>query len=339
MNILYEHENPEFSSQSDEQADNYRQIDDSVRPRSLQEFIGQTELRTNLNVYLQAARERRQAMDHTLFYGNPGLGKTTLSQIMASELGVNIVSTSGPVIERSGDLAAILTNLGRHDILFIDEIHRLPASVEEVLYPALEDFKLDLVIGQGPGARTVKLDLEPFTLVGATTRIGLLSSPLRDRFGVIMRLEFYTPQELAQVVKRTAAILSVPISPEGAMEIGRRARGTPRIANRLLRRVRDYVLVDGGGVVGAEEAARALNRMDVDQCGLDQMDRRLLEVMIEHYDGGPVGLKTLAAAVAEDERTIEDIFEPYLMQCGFIKRTSRGRMVTARAYKHLKLLG
>ena len=211
--------------------------------------------------------------------------------------------------------------------------------MEEVLYPALEDFKLDLVIGQGPGARTVKLDLEPFTLVGATTRIGLLSSPLRDRFGVILRLEFYTPQELAQVVKRTAAILSVPISSEGAMEIGRRARGTPRIANRLLRRVRDYVLVDGGGVVGAEEAARALNRMDVDQCGLDQMDRRLLEVMIEHYDGGPVGLKTLAAAVAEDERTIEDIFEPYLMQCGFIKRTSRGRMVTARAYKHLKLLG
>ena len=335
MSILYEQENPEFAAQ----ADNFRQMDDSVRPRSLDEFIGQTELRTNLKVYLQAARERRQAMDHTLFYGNPGLGKTTLSQIMASELGVNIVSTSGPVIERSGDLAAILTNLGPHDILFIDEIHRLPPAVEEVLYPALEDFKLDLIIGQGPGARTVKIDLEPFTLVGATTRIGLLSSPLRDRFGVIMRLEFYTPQELAQVVKRTAAILSVPISPEGALEIGRRARGTPRIANRLLRRVRDYVLVEGGRVVDEAQAAKALDRMDVDHCGLDQMDRRLLETMIKHYDGGPVGLKTLAAAVAEDERTIEDIFEPYLMQCGFLKRTSRGRMVTAKAYKHLKMLG
>ena len=335
MSILYEQENPEFAVQ----ADSFRQMDDSVRPRSLEEFIGQTELRTNLKVYLQAARERRQAMDHTLFYGNPGLGKTTLSQIMASELGVNIVSTSGPVIERSGDLAAILTNLGAHDILFIDEIHRLPPAVEEVLYPALEDFKLDLIIGQGPGARTVKIDLEPFTLVGATTRIGLLSSPLRDRFGVIMRLEFYTPEELAQVVKRTAAILTVPVSPEGALEIGRRARGTPRIANRLLRRVRDYVLVEGGQVVGELEAAKALDRMDVDHCGLDQMDRRLLETMIKHYDGGPVGLKTLAAAVAEDERTIEDIFEPYLMQCGFLKRTSRGRMVTAKAYKHLNMLG
>ncbi len=317
----------------------FKRMDDSVRPRSLDEFIGQSELCTNLKIYLQAARERRQAMDHTLFYGNPGLGKTTLSQIMASELGVNIVSTSGPVIERSGDLAAILTNLGRHDLLFIDEIHRLPATVEEVLYPALEDFKLDLVIGQGPGARTVKIDLEPFTLVGATTRIGLLSSPLRDRFGVIMRLEFYSPEELAKVVKRTAAILSVPISPEGALEIGRRARGTPRIANRLLRRVRDYVLVEGGDVVDLDRASRALERMDVDHCGLDQMDRRLLEVMIRHYDGGPVGLKTLAAAVSEDERTIEDIFEPYLMQCGFLKRTSRGRMVTAKAYKHLGLLG
>ena len=335
MSILYEQENSEFAAQ----ADSFRQMDDSVRPRSLEEFIGQTELRTNLKVYLQAARERRQAMDHTLFYGNPGLGKTTLSQIMASELGVNIVSTSGPVIERSGDLAAILTNLGPHDILFIDEIHRLPPAVEEVLYPALEDFKLDLIIGQGPGARTVKIDLEPFTLVGATTRIGLLSSPLRDRFGVIMRLEFYTPQELAQVVKRTAAILAEPISPEGALEIGRRARGTPRIANRLLRRVRDYVLVEGGRVVDELEAARALDRMDVDHCGLDQMDRRLLETMIKHYDGGPVGLKTLAAAVAEDERTIEDIFEPYLMQCGFLKRTSRGRMVTAKAYKHLNMPG
>ena len=313
-------------------------MDESIRPSSLDDFIGQEELRKNLKVYIQAAKTREQAMDHTMFYGNPGLGKTTLSQIMAEELGVNIVSTSGPVLERSGDLAAILTNLGRNDILFVDEIHRMPISVEEVLYPAMEDFKLDLVIGQGPGARTVKIDLEPFTLVGATTRIGLLSSPLRDRFGVICRLEFYTPQELATIVTRTARILGVEIAPDGALEIGRRSRGTPRIANRLLRRVRDFATVKGGVAVDAELASGALQMMDVDESGLDQMDRKLLSVLIEHYGGGPVGAKTLAVACSEDVKTIEDIYEPYLIQCGFIKRTHRGRVATAKAYRHLNFL-
>lgn len=313
-------------------------LDESVRPRSLDDFIGQDELRANLRVYLGAARERGKALDHTLFYGNPGLGKTTLAQIMAAELGVNLICTSGPVLERSGDLAAILTNLGRHDILFVDEIHRMPIAVEEVLYPAMEDFKLDLVIGQGPAARTVKIDLEPFTLVGATTRMGLISSPLRDRFGIVARLEYYTPGDLARVVRRTARILGVEVTPEGAEEIGRRSRGTPRIANRLLRRVRDFALVRGNGRVTVEEASAALKRMDVDENGLDQMDRKLLEVLITHYDGGPVGIKTLAVACSEEVRTIEDIYEPYLIQCGFLKRTPRGRMATARAYKHLKLL-
>ncbi|WP_241159642.1 Holliday junction branch migration DNA helicase RuvB [Desulfovibrio sp. ZJ200] len=313
-------------------------LDESVRPRSLDDFIGQDELRANLRVYLGAARERGKALDHTLFYGNPGLGKTTLAQIMAAELGVNLICTSGPVLERSGDLAAILTNLGRNDILFVDEIHRMPIAVEEVLYPAMEDFKLDLVIGQGPAARTVKIDLEPFTLVGATTRMGLISSPLRDRFGIVARLEYYTPGDLARVVQRTARILGVEVTPEGAEEIGRRSRGTPRIANRLLRRVRDFALVRGNGRVTFEEAAAALKRMDVDENGLDQMDRKLLEVLITHYDGGPVGIKTLAVACSEEVRTIEDIYEPYLIQCGFLKRTPRGRMATAKAYKHLKLL-
>ena len=313
-------------------------LDESVRPRSLDDFIGQDELRAYLRVYLDAARERGKALDHTLFYGNPGLGKTTLAQIMASELGVNLVCTSGPVLERSGDLAAILTNLGRHDILFVDEIHRMPIAVEEVLYPAMEDFKLDLVIGQGPAARTVKIDLEPFTLVGATTRMGLISSPLRDRFGIVARLEYYSPTDLARVVRRSARILGVEVTPDGAEEIGRRSRGTPRIANRLLRRVRDFALIRGNGQVTGGEASAALKRMDVDEHGLDQMDRKLLEVLITHYDGGPVGIKTLAVACSEEVRTIEDIYEPYLIQCGFLKRTPRGRMATARAYKHLKLL-
>ena len=312
--------------------------DDSVRPRSLEDFIGQDELRANLRVFIDAARERGKALDHTLFYGNPGLGKTTLAQIMASELGVNLVCTSGPVLERSGDLAAILTNLSRHDILFVDEIHRMPVAVEEVLYPAMEDFKLDLVIGQGPAARTVKIDLEPFTLAGATTRMGLISSPLRDRFGIVARLEYYQPADLARIVSRSARILGVSITPDGAEEIGRRSRGTPRIANRLLRRVRDFALVHGNGEITAAEAREALSRMDVDELGLDQMDRRLLEVIITHYDGGPVGVKTLAAACSEEVRTIEDIYEPYLIQCGFLKRTQRGRMATARAYRHLNLL-
>ncbi|MDR3319917.1 MAG: Holliday junction branch migration DNA helicase RuvB [Desulfovibrio sp.] len=311
--------------------------DESVRPRSLEDFIGQEELRVNLRVYLDAARELGKALDHTLFYGNPGLGKTTLAQIMAAELGVNIICTSGPVLERSGDLAAILTNLGRHDILFVDEIHRMPIVVEEVLYPAMEDFKLDLVIGQGPAARTVKIDLDPFTLVGATTRMGLISSPLRDRFGIIARLEYYNPAELARVVRRTAAILNVDVSENGAVEIGRRSRGIPRIANRLLRRIRDFALVRGDGRITAEQAKQALVRMDVDEKGLDQMDRNLLEVLIDHYDGGPVGIKTLAAACSEDVRTLEDIYEPYLIQCGFLKRTLRGRMATGKAYAHLKL--
>ena len=313
--------------------------DEQVRPRSLSEFIGHEDLRANLQVYLQAARDRGQALDHTLFHGNPGLGKTTLAQIMAAELGVNLVSTSGPVLERSGDLAAILTNLNRNDILFVDEIHRMPIAVEEVLYPAMEDFKLDLVIGQGPGARTVKIEVEPFTLVGATTRIGLLSSPLRDRFGVILRLEFYSPDELARIVARTSRILNIAITEDGALEIGRRSRGTPRIANRLLRRVRDFTTVRGRDAIGEEDASHALARMDVDESGLDQMDRKLLSVLIEHYGGGPAGLKTLAVACSEDVRTIEDIYEPYLIQSGFLKRTPRGRMATAKAYRHLNMLG
>lgn len=309
--------------------------DESVRPATLDDFIGQDELRANLRVFMEAARDRKKALDHTLFYGNPGLGKTTLAQIMASELGVNLVCTSGPVLERSGDLAAILTNLGRHDILFVDEIHRMPIHVEEVLYPAMEDYKLDLVIGQGPAARTVKIDVEPFTLAGATTRMGLISSPLRDRFGIVARLEYYTPAELARIVGRTAKILNVAIDEEGAIEIGKRSRGTPRIANRLLRRVRDFALVHGDGTIGRLEAAAALSRLDVDEQGLDQMDRMILDVIINHYGGGPVGLKTLAVACSEEVRTIEDIYEPYLIQRGFIKRTPRGRMATKRAYEHL----
>ncbi|MDR2695634.1 MAG: Holliday junction branch migration DNA helicase RuvB [Deltaproteobacteria bacterium] len=312
--------------------DQARIHDESVRPRSLDDFIGQTELRANLRVFLEAASERGRALDHVLFHGNPGLGKTTLAQIMASELGVNIVCTSGPVLERSGDLAAILTNLGQHDLLFVDEIHRMPVAVEEVLYPAMEDFKLDLIIGQGPAARTVKIDVEPFTLVGATTRVGLLSAPLRDRFGIVMRLEYYKPEELAQVVRRSAQILRIEITDSGALEIGRRARGTPRIANRLLRRVRDFALVHGSGKVTEEQAADALQRMDVDENGLDQMDRKLLWVLIHHFGGGPVGVKTLAVACSEEVRTLEEIYEPYLIQCGFLKRGPRGRMATRRAY-------
>lgn len=312
--------------------------DDHIRPQRLEDFIGQEELRANLAVYLQAARERGQAMDHTLFYGNPGLGKTTLARIMASELGVNLVCTSGPVLERGGDLAAILTNLARNDILFVDEIHRMPAAVEEILYPAMEDYSLDLIIGQGPAARTVKIDLEPFTLVGATTRLGLLTSPLRDRFGALLRLEFYSPEELARIVHRASRILQTSVDEEGALEIGRRSRGTPRIANRLLRRVRDFAAVQGREVISRDIASQALERMDVDEHGLDQMDRKLLEVLIHHYGGGPAGVKTLAVAVGEEVRTIEDIYEPFLIQRGFLKRTPRGRVATARAYKHLGLL-
>ncbi|MFW5791059.1 MAG: Holliday junction branch migration DNA helicase RuvB [Desulfohalobiaceae bacterium] len=316
-----------------------RVAEEPVRPRTLDEFIGQDDIRSNLRVFLQSARERGQAIDHTLLYGNPGLGKTTLAQIIAGELGVNMVSTSGPVMERSGDLAAILTNLNEHDVLFVDEIHRMPATVEEILYPALEDFKLDLVIGQGPGARSVKIDLEPFTLVGATTRIGLLTSPLRDRFGVIFRLDFYQPEELARIVLRAAGILNIRITPDGALEVGKRSRGTPRIANRLLRRVRDFAMVQGTEVVDAQAAHLALQRLDVDQLGLDQMDRKILSCLVEQFGGGPVGVKTIAVACSEEVRTLEEIYEPYLIQCGFLKRTSRGRVATAKAYEHLVRFG
>ena len=313
-------------------------VDEPIRPLKLEDFVGQDDLRGNLKVFLQSALERGQAMDHTILYGNPGLGKTTLAQIIACELGVNLVSTSGPVLERSGDLAAILTNLQRHDVLFVDEIHRLPVTVEEILYPALEDFKLDLVIGQGPGARTVKIDLEPFTLVGATTRIGLLSSPLRDRFGVIFRLEFYAPDDLARIVTRSARILNIGLTDGGALEIGQRSRGTPRIANRLLRRVRDFAMVQAVETIDRQHARAALDRLDVDAVGLAQMDRKILMALIKHFGGGPVGVKTIATACSEEVRALEEIYEPYLIQSGFLKRTSRGRVATGKAYRHLKII-
>ncbi len=310
--------------------------DDSIRPSRLSDFIGQDDLRANLRVFLHAAMEQGRPLDHSLLYGPPGLGKTTLAQIMASELGVNLVTTTGPVLERCGDLAAIVTNLRRGDILFIDEIHRMPPAVEEILYPAMEDFKLDLIIGQGPGARTVRIDLEPFTLVGATTRLGLLTSPLRDRFGVIFRLEFYSPEDLARIVTRAAGIIGIGITPGGALVVGQRSRGTPRIAGRLLRRLRDFAVVAGATTLDEELAREALARLDVDPHGLDQMDRKILEILIGHYEGGPVGVKTLAVALSEEVRTIEEIYEPYLIQCGLIKRTPRGRVATAKAYAHIK---
>ena len=305
-----------------------------VRPRSLDEFIGQDDLKANLKVYLQAALERGKAMDHTLFFGGPGLGKTTLAQIMAAELGVNIVSINGPSLEHGGDLAAILADLAPQDLLFVDEIHRLPVSVEETLYPAMEDFRLNMIMGQGPGARSVKITLNPFTLVGATTRSGLLSAPLRDRFGIHLRLEFYSPEELARIASRAARLLGIRLQEEGAMEIGRRARGTPRIANRLLRRIWDFCVVNRREELGTEEAAHALDSMGVDELGLDQMDRKLLSVILDNYAGGPVGLKTLAVACSEDARTLEEIYEPYLIQIGFLKRTAQGRTATAKAMQY-----
>lgn len=306
----------------------------SLRPRRLSEYIGQIKAKENLQVFIDAARSRRESLDHVLFFGPPGLGKTTLANIIAAEMGVSIKSTSGPVIEKAGDLAAVLTNLEAGDVLFIDEIHRLSPVIEEVLYPALEDYQLDIMIGQGPSARSIKLDLPRFTLVGATTRIGLLSSPLRDRFGVITRLEFYSPEELAIIIHRSAEILGIPITADGAEEISRRSRGTPRIANRLLRRVRDFAEILGNGCIDQELAALALRRLEVDSCGFDHMDCLLLLTLIDKFSGGPVGLETLAAAIGEEKGSIEDVIEPYLIQQGYLIRTPRGRMATPLTYKH-----
>jgi holliday junction DNA helicase RuvB len=314
---------------------NEEAIERALRPKGLAEYVGQSKAREQLEIFIGAARMRNEAMDHVLLFGPPGLGKTTLSHIIANELGVNLRHTSGPVLEKPKDLAAILTNLERNDVLFIDEIHRLSPVVEEILYPALEDYQIDIMIGEGPAARSIKLDLQPFTLVGATTRAGMLTNPLRDRFGIVARLEFYTPEELTRIVHRSAGLLKVPIDAEGAFEIARRSRGTPRIANRLLRRVRDYADVKGDGTIVKLLADKALAMLDVDPQGFDVMDRKLLEAVIHRFDGGPVGLDNVAAAIGEERDTIEDVIEPYLIQQGFLQRTPRGRIATLAAYKHL----
>ena len=313
------------------------ETDFSLRPKTLNDYIGQAKAKENLQVYINAAKGRGDSLDHVLLYGPPGLGKTTLSTIIANEMNVNIRITSGPAIEKQGDLAAILTNLAPGDILFIDEIHRLSKGVEEILYPAMEDFALDIIIGKGPSARSIRIDLPHFTLIGATTRAGQLASPLRDRFGVLMRLELYTPEELAQIVTRSAGILGIGISPDGAYEIASRSRGTPRIANRLLKRVRDFAQVKGNGDIDSDIANYALGCLDIDELGLDSIDRRMLEAIIRLYNGGPVGLDTLAATIGEEAITLEDVYEPYLMQLGFLARTPRGRCATKLAYDHLNL--
>jgi Holliday junction DNA helicase RuvB len=312
-------------------------LERALRPKLLEEYVGQEKIRGQLSIFIEAARKRKEPLDHVLLFGPPGLGKTTLAHIIAREMGVNLRHTSGPVLERAGDLAALLTNLEPHDVLFIDEIHRLSPVVEEILYPALEDYQIDIMIGEGPAARSVKLDLPPFTLVGATTRAGMLTNPLRDRFGIVARLEFYTAPELQRIVTRSSQLLDLPISPEGALEIAKRSRGTPRIANRLLRRVRDYADVRAGGEATREVADAALTMLDVDAEGLDMMDRKLLHTVIEKFSGGPVGVDNLAAAIGEERDTIEDVLEPYLIQQGYLQRTPRGRIATANAYRHFGL--